>query len=277
MLAQSFDLTEREFDLFREIIHRETGIALSEKKKRLLVARLSKRLRALNLESFSAYHDYLQNHPDSEKELSNLINRITTNKTDFFREKHHFDFMLNEMFPALIKQRESSGDKKIRIWSAGCSSGEEPYTIAMTVKEAFSGQHGWDIKILATDLDTEILARAKNGTYDSATVEPVPPAYLTKYFNRTASGYEVIPQVKNMIAFRKLNLMAPQFPMKGLFDVIFCRNVIIYFDAPTKETLMNKFHSYLKPDGYIFIGHSESLMNMKVKFSYMKNTIYRKS
>ncbi len=276
MLAQSFDITDKEFQKFREMIYDQTGIDLSERKKRLVIARLSRRLRALNLSSFTEYYDFLTSSEDSQTELVHLINRITTNKTDFFREKHHFDFLSNELFPVIIGAAEKSGQKRLRIWSAGCSSGEEPYTLAMTVHNSFKNLRGWDIKILATDLDTDILSRAAAGVYPTQTVAPIPPEYLRSYFRQTREGYEVVPELKNMIAFRKLNFMSPSFPMKRPFDIIFCRNVIIYFDAETKATLMGKFHHHLKDNGYMFIGHSESLMGMKDKFKYMKNTIYQK-
>ncbi len=276
MLAQAYDLSDEEFFLFQELIYAETGISLSDKKKRLVVARLSKRLRALNLNNFTEYYAYLKDNPERELELGNLINRITTNKTDFFRERHHFDFLRQEILPQIIKAGTSSGARRLRIWSAGCSSGEEPYSIAMTVDDAFQGQRGWDIKILATDLDTDILKKAAAGCYPTQTIAPIPKEYLLRFFVRNGSEYELVPRIKSMVVFRRLNLMSPLFPMKKPFDVIFCRNVIIYFDAPTKLTLMNKFAHHLSQGGYMFIGHSESLMNMKDTYRYLKNTIYQK-
>ena len=276
MIAQSFDLTDKEFKLFQELIYRETGINMSDKKKKLVVARLSKRLRALNLANFTQYYEFLSDSENADKELVNLINRVTTNKTNFFRENHHFEFLSKELLPRLIAQGETSGARRLRIWSAGCSSGEEPYTLAMVINEAFKARRGWDIKILATDLDTEILQTAINGVYPTQLVSPIPKDYLIRYFSRDAQGYRVNQNLRSMIAFRKLNLMSPAFPMKQPFDIIFCRNVIIYFDAPTKEVLLDKFHYHLKTGGHIFIGHSESLMHMKTKFKYLKHTIYQK-
>lgn len=275
MLAQSYEITDKEFDLFRGMIYRETGIDLSERKKRLVIARLSKRLRALNLESFTDYYNYLQEDRNADSELVLLINRITTNKTDYFREMHHFDYLKQELLPQIINAGEKGASRTLRIWSAGCSSGEEPYSLAMTVADTFTKVRGWDIKILATDLDTDVLGKASQGLYNSMAVSPVPSAYMSKYFRRSGSDYEVVPELKNMIYFRKLNLMNP-FPMKKQFDIIFCRNVIIYFDAQTKHELMTKFHQQLKNQGHMFIGHSESLMHMKDKFRYIKNTIYQK-
>lgn len=277
MIAQSFDLSEREFKLFQEIIHRETGIHMSDKKKKLIVARLSKRLRALNLQSFTQYYEYLNDSTNADNEIVNLINRITTNKTNFFRENHHFEFLAKELFPHMIARSEVSGARRLRIWSAGCSSGEEPYTLAMVAAETFKAQRGWDIKILATDLDTEILGRAIEGVYPTQAVSSIPKDYLARYFIRSSDGYTAGNALKSMITFRKLNLMDTTFPMKRPFDIIFCRNVIIYFDAPTKESLLTRFYHHLKDGGYMFIGHSESLMHMRDKYKYLKHTIYKKA
>lgn len=276
LCAQSFTITEKEFNLFRDIIYRLTGIQMTEKKRNLVVARLSKRLRALNLHSFSQYYDYLNTSTSAADELSNLINRITTNKTDFFREKHHFDFLANEILPSYISAAQKGRERRLRIWSSGCSSGEEPYTLAMTVAESFKNERGWDLKILATDLDTDVLTKASRGVYSSQQIAPVPLGLLSKYFVRSSEGYEVSQQLKSMIYFRKLNLMDPVFPMKKPFDIIFCRNVMIYFDEQTKQDLIKKYHSHLKNDGYMFVGHSESLMTMKHLFRFLKHTVYIK-
>jgi chemotaxis protein methyltransferase CheR len=276
LCAQSFSITEKEFNLFRDIIYRQTGIQMTEKKRNLVVARLSKRLRALNLSNFSEYYEYLNTSSKAADELNNLINRITTNKTDFFREKHHFDFLINEIFPSFLDVARNSGTRRLRIWSAGCSSGEEPYSLAMTVADFFKDERGWDLKILATDLDTDILMKAAKGVYSSQQITPVPMNYLSKYFVRTSQGYEVSPQIKAMIAFRKLNLMDPSFPMKKPFDIIFCRNVMIYFDEETRKDLVKKYHNHLRDNGYMFVGHSESLMYMKHLFKFLKHTVYIK-
>ena len=274
--ALSYTLSDKEFQLFRDIIFRETGISMSEKKRNLIVARLSKRLRALGLGSFSEYYHYLSESPHAGDEIINLINRVTTNKTDFFREKHHFDHLMNEIFPSIIEASRKGRERRLRIWSAGCSSGEEPYSIGMTVCEAFKDERGWDLKILATDLDTEILTKASRGVYASQQVAPVPLPYLSKYMVRCSEGYEAGPQIKGMIAFRKLNLMDQTFPMKKPFDIIFCRNVMIYFNEETKQELAKKYHHHLKDGGYMFVGHSESLMTMKHLFRFLKHTVYQK-
>lgn len=276
LCAQSYSISEKEFKLFRDIIYHHTGIQITEKKTNLVVARLSKRLRALNLQSFSEYYDYLNTSLDASSELNNLINRITTNKTDFFREKHHFDFLSKEVFPACIESAKRGGERRIRIWSAGCSSGEEPYSLAMTIADSFRDERGWDLKILATDLDTDVLMKAYKGVYSSQQITPVPIEYLSRYFFRTSDGYEISHQIKSMVTFRKLNLMDNSFPMKKPFDMIFCRNVMIYFDDDTKHELARKYHSHLKSNGYMFVGHSESLMYMKHLFRFLKHTVYIK-
>lgn len=262
--------------MFKELIRRISGIYLSEQKKKLVVARLSRRLRALNLDTFTQYYHYLTENLAGAAEIENLINRVTTNKTDFFREIHHFDFLKDEVLPGMIAKGETTGNRRLRIWSAGCSTGEEPYSIAIVCAEIFKNHRGWDVKILATDLDTEVLQRASHGHYATQALIPVPGEYLARYFTRGIDGYTVSDALKYMVAFRKLNFMNATFPMKNPFDIIFCRNVIIYFDQPTKNELMNKFHAHLKPQGLIFIGHSESLMSMKERFKYIKHTVYQK-
>ncbi len=276
LCAHPYDISDKEFQLFREIIYRETGIHMSERKRNLVVARLSKRLRALNLRGFSEYHQYLKDSSDAEDEIIHLINRITTNKTDFFRERHHFDLLRNEIFPPIIEAERNGGERRLRIWSAGCSSGEESYSIAMTVSDVFHEERGWDIKILATDLDTDVLSKASRGVYTSQQITPVPMGSLSKYFVRTPEGYEAGQNLKNLITFRKLNLMDATFPMKKPFDIIFCRNVMIYFNEETKAELIRKFHLNLKGKGYMFVGHSESLMYMKHLFRFLKHTVYEK-
>jgi len=277
VLPSSFDLSEQEFILFKELIRRETGIHLSETKRKLIVARLSKRLRMLNLDNFTQYYTYLRAHPKAGCEIEHMVNRITTNKTDFFRETYHFDFLLNEVFPAKIRESRLTGERVLRLWSAGCSSGEEAYSIAMTTAHAFRNEKGWDIKVLATDLDTDVLEKAVSGVYPTQVVSPVSRDYLARYFIRKQSGYEVCKQIKSLVFFRKLNLMDPAFPMRRRFDVIFCRNVVIYFDEETKKALFEKFHSSLKDRGFMFIGHSESLMQLRELFRYLKHTIYQKA
>jgi chemotaxis protein methyltransferase CheR len=278
-LTLSFSISEREYDTIRGLVKTQTGINLGLHKRDLVVSRLSKRLRTLGLASFSQYIDYLRKDADGG-ELVQMINRITTNKTDFFRERHHFDFLTAKLLPQLAAQGEASGDRRLRIWSAASSSGEEPYTIAITVSEFFKDYRGWDIKILASDLDTTMLEKASMGVYDHSLLEPVPKPLLHKYFDRQGRGedapYKVKPFLRQLISFRKFNLMNQAYPLKVKMDFIFCRNVLIYFDAQDKVSILSKLHQALKPEGHIFVGHSESLMMVKHLFAFVGSTVYRK-
>ncbi len=275
----SFSLSDEEFETIRRLVKAQTGISLGLHKRELVVSRLSRRLRALGLKSFAEYIQLLKEAGDSG-ELVHMINQITTNKTDFYREKHHFDFLSNTVLPKLYAEGERTGNRRIRCWSAGCSSGEEPYTMAITMAEFFKDRPGWDIKILATDLDTAMLRKASKGEYPAEAVEPIPKPILTRYFEKRVHDGEVFyvvkPQLRKMIVFRRFNLMAPRYPFKIQLDFIFCRNVLIYFDHDDKIAVVKKFHSVLKPGGYLFVGHSESLMAAKDLFRYVATTVYQK-
>ena len=262
-----------EFARFRTLIYDESGISLSEQKRTLLASRLSKRLRDLELATFSDYYAKVTEDPTRE-EFTRMLDLISTNKTDFFREPKHFAFLRERIIPEL----EST--KRIRIWSSACSSGEEPYTIAMTLFDTVRNPAEWDFKILASDLSTRVLAKAAAGIYDEERVCGVSPEVIRRHFLRgrgeSAGLLKVKPHLAEMIQFRRLNLMDDRFPIKSSLDLIFCRNVMIYFDRPTQETLVNKFHHYLKPGGYLFIGHSESLQWVRHPFKPLAPTIYQK-
>jgi chemotaxis protein methyltransferase CheR len=268
------ELGNKEFSLFRDIIFKESGINLTERKKTLMHSRLMRRLRALNIDNYKTYYKYLNNN--YQEEIINLINCITTNKTDFFREPRHFEFLKNVVFPEFEKRNKN----RIRIWSAGCSTGEEPYSIAITVAEYFKNRRKPDIKILATDIDTDVLKKAILGIYKNENYGEVEGNFTRDYFLKgkgESSGlYNVMASIKNMVTFKRLNLLSESYPMKGQFDIIFCRNVIIYFDKKTKDELIHKFHKYLTDDGYFFAGHSESLTNCSGKYYLIGNTIYGK-
>ena len=268
-----FDITADEFQRFRTLIYEESGIALGDQKRTLLASRLSKRLRDLSLDTFSAYYAKVTEDP-SREEFTRMLDLISTNKTDFFREPKHFEFLRSEILPELAKE------KRIRIWSSACSTGEEPYTIAMTLVEGVESPAQWDFKILASDLSTRVLAKAASGVYDEERLRDVPPDALKRHFLRgrgeSKGLLKVKPHLTSMIRFRRLNLMDDHFPIKTPLDLIFCRNVMIYFDRPTQETLVNKFYRYLKPGGYLFIGHSESLQWVAHPFKSVAPTIYRK-
>ena len=268
-----FSISTEEFQRFRTLIYDESGISLNDQKQGLVASRLSKRLRDLGLSTFAEYYEQVT-RDSSREEFTRMLDLISTNKTDFFREPKHFDFLREEILPQL------GSDKRIRIWSSACSTGEEPYTIAMTLYEGVSDPAQWNFKILASDLSTRVLAKAAAGVYDAARVCDVPMELLRRHFLRGRGNSEsllkVKPHLAAMVQFRRLNLMDEQFPIKSPLDLIFCRNVMIYFDRPTQERLVNKFHRYLKPGGYLFIGHSESLQWVEHPFKSLAPTIYRK-
>ncbi|MBX3303985.1 MAG: protein-glutamate O-methyltransferase [Nitrospira sp.] len=268
-----YSITHEEFHRFRTLIYNESGIALSEQKQSLLASRLSKRLRDLGLETFSEYYDHVMSDP-SREEFTRMLDLISTNKTDFFRESKHFDYLRDRILPELEQE------KRIRIWSSACSTGEEPYTIAITLFESVKNPAQWDFKILASDLSTRVLAKAAAGTYDEDRFRGVPPEVVRRHFLRgrgVRTGlFKAKPHLAATIQFRRLNLMDERFPIKTPLDLIFCRNVMIYFDRPTQERLVNKFYRYLKPGGYLFTGHSESLQWVDHPFKAWAPTIYRK-
>lgn len=272
-IPMNCDVTLEEFQRFRTLIYDESGIALSGQKQALLASRLSKRVRELGLGTFSEYYDLVIGDP-SREEFTRMLDLISTNKTDFFREPKHFDFLRDEILPEL------SARKQIRIWSSACSTGEEPYTIAITLFESIRNPAEWDMKILASDLSTRVLAKAASGMYEEERVCGVPSDILRRYFLRGRGDSEgllkVRPSLAETVRFRRINLMDGRFPIKSPLDLIFCRNVMIYFDPPTQETLVNKFYRYLKPGGYLFIGHSESLQRLTHPFTAVAPTIYRK-
>ncbi|HOP62916.1 MAG TPA: protein-glutamate O-methyltransferase [Spirochaetota bacterium] len=273
-MIKNFILEDREFNKLRDIVYEEAGIKLGDVKKILMQSRLTKRLRELRLDSFLDYYNYLVENYNEEK--VNFINLITTNKTDFFRENDHFEFIKERLLP----EYEKRGMKEIRIWSAGCSTGEEPYTIAMVTTEYFKTKQSPEILILATDIDTQVLQKAKNGIYPQEHVSTVEPDYIKRYFSKGTGpdqgAYIVNDTLKKSVYFRRLNLLQEQYPMKKQFDIIFCRNVIIYFDRDTQKRLFNKFYNYLKDDGYLLIGHSENITSITDKFILAGRTIYKK-
>ncbi len=263
------------FDQLRAIIYEKSGISLSENKTALVSARLNKRLRALGLASYEDYLDHLV--ADSEGgELVHFLDVISTNTTSFFREGVHF-----ELLSELLGRWASEGQRKFRIWCAASSSGEEPYTIAMTVNEALRGP-GFDVKLLATDISTRILAKAYEGVYAEDRVSEIPRNLLCSYFAKErdpASGavlYRALPSIRDMISFRRLNLSTPPFPMKGPFDVVLCRNVMIYFDNPVRQRLISEISRLLRPGGYLMVGHSESLTGIKTDLRALRPAVYLK-
>jgi chemotaxis protein methyltransferase CheR len=273
--VQQAELTEGQFDTISELVKRLCGINLHTGKKELVKARLCKRLRALGMTDFGQYLDYVASD-GSGSEVAAMLDLLSTNLTHFFRESQHFECLRSTVIPALLQRRET--DRRIRIWSAGCSSGEEPFSIAITLAETVPNLGHWDTGILATDLSSRVLKVAREGIYPAERLGEVPPGIVAKYFARLPEAhqaYQVRDDVRRMVSFARLNLMGP-WPMKGPLDVVFCRNVMIYFDKPTQTRLVERFWDILAPGGVLFIGHSESLAGVKHRFEYLHPTVYRK-
>jgi chemotaxis protein methyltransferase CheR len=273
---RKFSLGEEDFAALRELVKSHTGIHLTEQKRELVYGRLSRRLRALGLESFRAYRRLLE-RGDSD-ELVQFCNAITTNLTSFFREAHHFQYLREQLLAP--RAADARGARRLRFWSAGCSSGEEPYSLAMTIHEALPDARRWDIKILATDLDTEVLGRGLRGVYDEERVRGLPAARLERFFRReaaaTPASYAATQELRDLITFRELNLMHA-LPMKGPFDAIFCRNVVIYFDKDTQRELFARMARLQRPGDVLFLGHSESLYRVSEAYTLVGKTIYRRN
>lgn len=270
---REFKFSEKDFKFIRDLISDRTGIVLADHKVDMVYGRLSRRLRELNLSSFN---QYLGNLESDEQELIHFVNALTTNLTAFFREKHHFEFMTSDLLPKLIKKKTN---KRLRIWSAGCSSGEEPYTIAMTVGSLLPDSRGWDAKILATDLDSNMVTKASNGIYTEERVNGLSKEQMKKWVSKgrgdNSSMVKMSDKLREMITFKQLNLMH-EWPMKGPFDIIFCRNVLIYFNKETQAMLFDRYADMLAPDGHLFIGHSESMYKICDRFNLLGKTIYKK-
>tara|TARA_R110001592_G_scaffold263887_2_gene529242 strand:+ start:122 stop:967 length:846 start_codon:yes stop_codon:yes gene_type:complete len=275
---KAFQLSGDNFDYLCQFVYDTAGIVLNASKKEMVYRRLARIIRERKLPSFTAYCNLLK--ADTEKEQDYFINAITTNLTSFFREQHHFDYMTQDELPKLLGNRLSH-DKRLRIWSSASSTGEEPYSIAITVLEAMKSQLSqWDVKILATDIDSNVLAVAKEGTYDERRIEDVPRKFKEKYFTKgignNESKVKVGKQLQALITFKKLNLLH-EWPMKGPFDIIFCRNVIIYFDKKTQQELFARYYEMLAPGGLLILGHSENLGQYQQHFESVGRTIFRKA
>ena len=281
LTVQNVVLTDRDFHKISDLVYEHCGINLHAGKKELVRARLAKRLRQGNFRTFSEYMRHVL-EDTTGKEFSVLIDSLSTNLTSFFREGQHFEFLRNKFLPSLMERKRAKPDFRIRAWSAGCSSGEEPYSIAITLLDAVQGQGRWDIKILATDISTSVLEVAKTGIYDKQRVEPVSPMQRQRYFlvSRTEDQkvFEVNQNLRDIVIFKYLNLMGnwPIDTRHGGLDFIFCRNVMIYFDKPTQRRLVNRFWDILSSGGILFTGHSESLTGIEHKFRYVQPTIYAK-
>ena len=261
------------FDALRAIVYNKSGIAINDNKGALVAARIGKRIRELSLSNANSYLNFLL-ADGNEGEIVNLLDVISTNVTSFFREESHFDFLAAEMGSWL-----AHGQRRFRFWSAACSSGEEPYTLAMVALDVIQGI-SVDIKILATDISTRILEKSSAGVYSEEKVAAIPPKYRSRFFKKTmdsgAPAYEVAGELKNIIVFQSINLSKPPFPMRGPMDAIFCRNVMIYFDNTVRKNLLQDLYRLLKPGGYLFVGHAESLTGLISGFKAVKPSVYIK-
>ncbi|HEY0920523.1 CheR family methyltransferase [Devosia sp.] len=269
-----FALSDREFNRVKARVYAQAGISLSEAKRTLVVSRLSKLVRALQLPTIDAYLDHLERCGSAEQ-AQDFINALTTNLTRFWREEHHFDHLATHVGGLLQRARPpAAGRPRLRIWSAGCSTGQEPYTIALSLLAAHPDLQRWDFRILATDIDTRVLARAAAGTYPESELNGL-PAERARLFERPGDGtIRIPPAARAVVAFKPLNLIAA-WPMRGPFDAIFCRNVAIYFDKPTQGALFDRLAAMLAPGGFLYIGHSENLRSGSTGLRLVGKTIYQ--
>jgi chemotaxis protein methyltransferase CheR len=272
-------LTEKDFLFVSSLVYDTFGIRLTEQKRTLVAGRLSKRVRQLGFSSFRDYFLHLKDDK-SGAELSELINRVTTNHSFFFREREHFDLLASEILPPIMDAASSRTGTSVRIWSAGCAAGEEPYTLAMILLDLMGKRRGGgalDAAVLATDVSMDALLEAKTGIYPESRIKELPRHYLSAYLRPTGEGlWTVSPEVRALVTFKRMNLMRESYPFKQQFDVVFCRNVMIYFDAPSRGSLVKHIHEVVKPGGWFFIGHSESLPRDTCPFRYVKPATYRK-
>jgi chemotaxis protein methyltransferase CheR len=264
---REFAFSKEDFEFLSAVAYEKTGIVLKDHKFDMVYARIARRLRALGLTSVNAYCKLLESEQGHD-EMGNLVNAITTNLTSFFREPHHFEHLRKEVLEPFARQTK---ENRLRIWSAGCSAGAEPYSIAMTMRESIPNLERRDCKILATDIDTSMLDKGRKGEYPEEWIEKIPAPLRKKY----VEGNQLNESVRSLISFKPLNLLE-SWPHKGPFDAIFCRNVVIYFDKETQAPLFDRYANMLKPGGYLYIGHSETLHNICDRFTLVDKTTYQR-
>jgi chemotaxis protein methyltransferase CheR len=273
-------MSDSTFSRFSAFVQNELGIKMPEGKKTMLQARLSKRLRKLGISDFDDYYEFVFSSDGIETELQNMIDVVTTNKTDFFREPRHFDYLIQTALPELIRNGSTKNGRKLLVWSAGCSTGEEPYTIAMILSHFAAWNAGFQFSILATDISIKVLKEAALGIYTEEDVEVVPidikKKCLLKSKDREKRKVRIVPELRSMIEFRSLNFMEDDYGLRRNRDIIFFRNVIIYFERSIQEKVLNRICQHLNPGGYMFMGHSETLNGLNVPLVQVASTIYRK-
>ena len=272
-------MRRRDFEALCSLVHEMAGINLHQGKQELVRARLSKRMRSLHLYDLSEYLQYVE-EDKTQAELITMLDTLSTNLTSFFREKKHFEFVKNVVIPEIVSRAGRTGSYPLRVWSAGCSTGEEPYTLAICLLEHLPDKRRFDPKILATDISTRVLDTATRGFYPEERLQNIPTAMRHRYFRAIKSdGHkicEISNKAKSIVRFKRLNLM-DAWTMRGVFDFIFCRNTMIYFDKPTQARLVDRFHDSLKSGGYLIVGHSESLTGTGHRFKYKQPTIFKKN
>jgi chemotaxis protein methyltransferase CheR len=278
MTSRAESISNADFGRLRSLIYAQSGINLSADKKTMLELRIRQRLRSLSLDSYDEYCKYLFGGHGQKEEIVHLIDVVTTNKTDFFREPDHFEYLAQQALPDLVARNQ--GGPPLLVWSAGCSTGEEAYTLAMVLNEFKESHPGFRFQVLATDISTKVLAKASLGVFNAEVVKPVPADLQRKYFMRSrdpdSNLLRVVPELRRMVEFRRLNFMDADFGLTQKADVIFCRNVIIYFDRPTQERILRNLASQLVTGGYAFVGHSESLHDMNLPLVPIAPALYRK-
>ena len=273
-------MTEATFRQFSNFIQSQLGIKMPLSKKTMLQTRLRKRMRSLRIDSYEAYREYVFS-PRGQQEIQHMIDSVTTNKTDFFREPRHFDFISEKAVPELIRSRPGDKAVKASVWSAGCSSGQEPYTLAIVMSELTEIYRNLRFSILATDLSTRMLEKAGKAIYHGEDAEQLPEHLKKKYFlrskDRSRNRVRIIPEIRSLVTFRQLNLMADDYGMREIMDIILCRNVMIYFSRSDQERIVNRLCRQLNPRGYLLIGHSETLNGLDVPLVQTIATVYRKT
>ena len=279
MSSRDENLSNSDFERLRSLVYAQCGINLGADRKTMLELRIKRRLRSLNLSSYSKYCEYLFGQRGQKEELVHLLDVVTTNKTDFFREAGHFDFLVQKALPELVAR--SGNSRQVQIWSAGCSTGEEPYTLAIVLSEYASAHPGFRFKVLATDLSTHVLDKANRGVFTAEVIQPVAPELRRKYFLRSrdpsSNLFRVVPELRHLVEFRRLNFKDADFGIAEKLDVIFCRNVIIYFDRTTQEQILQKLSNHLSANGYLFVGHAETLHTMDIPLIQVAPSAYRRA
>ncbi len=278
MSAQEDTISTRDYARLCGLIYAEAGINLGAEKRTMLEGRIKRRVKALNLLSYGQYCDYLFGSEGLKDEIIHLIDVVTTNKTDFFRESAHFDYLVEKALPELA---ERNAGRQFLIWSAGCSTGEEPYTMAIVLSEYALAHPGFRFRILASDISNRVLARAELGVYSNDLVSPVAPALRRRYFMRSrepgSEQVRLVPELRRTVEFRRLNFMDTDYGVVEKVSAIFCRNVIIYFDRPTQERILQKLANCLEPGGYMFVGHAETLHDMDLPLTPVAPALYRRT